>query len=157
VSRSLNKTIRKNIFTVTLDTAFAQVIEACSKTRPEASGTWITQEMKDAYCLLFELGYAHSAETWFNGELVGGLYGVAIGRVFFGESMFYRQRDASKVAFTCLVRQLDAWGYGLIDCQLSSQHLATLGAREISRRDFCGMLMSDCRLEGHPAPWRFEI
>ena len=155
VSRSLKKTINKNMFTVTLDTAFTQVIEACSESRPEASGTWITREMKDAYCRLFELGFAHSAESWLNGELVGGLYGISIGLVFFGESMFYRQRDASKVAFTRLVRQLDAWGYRLIDCQISSPHLTTLGARDISRQDFCNMLALDCRLDGCPAPWRF--
>lgn len=156
VSRSLEKIIKKNIFTITLDTAFAQVIEACSETRPAANGTWITPEMKKAYCQLFDLGHAHSAEAWINGNLAGGLYGVAVGRVFFGESMFYRQRDASKVAFAHLVRQLDSWGYQLIDCQISSQHLASLGAREISRRDFCSMLDKNYKIGGHPAPWRFD-
>jgi leucyl/phenylalanyl-tRNA--protein transferase len=156
VSRSLTKTINKNIFTITLDTAFAQVIEACSAPRPDAAGTWITREMKEAYCLLFELGHAHSAEAWFNGELAGGLYGVAIGRVFFGESMFYRQRDASKAAFIYLVRQLNSWGYRLIDCQIASQHLANLGAREIGRREFCQILADACKLPGHPAPWQFD-
>lgn len=156
VSHSLAKTINKNIFTVTLDTAFAEVMEACSTPRPDATGTWITQDMKKAYGLLFESGYAHSAESWFNGELVGGLYGVAIGCVFFGESMFYHKRDASKVAFTHLVRQLDAWGYRLIDCQISSQHLASLGARDIDRRDFCAMVAEASKLKGHPAPWKFD-
>lgn len=156
VSRSLARIINKNIFTITLDTAFTQVIEACSKPRPDATGTWITREMKKAYGLLFESGHAHSAESWLDGELVGGLYGVAIGRVFFGESMFYRKRDASKVAFIHLVRQLDAWGYRLIDCQISSEHLGSLGAREMDRRDFCAVLADACKLKGHPAPWKFD-
>ena len=112
--------------------------------------------MKDAYCQLFELGYAHSVETWHNGKLVGGLYGVALGGVFFGESMFFRKRDASKVAFTCLVRQLGIWGYTLIDCQIASQHLASLGAREISRREFCKLLRGALTHQGQPAPWNFD-
>jgi len=157
VSRSLRKTLNKDLYTVTLDTAFAQVVEACSESRPYASGTWITQEMKQAYQLLFEQGYAHSAETWSHGKLVGGLYGVAIGGAFFGESMFYRKRDASKVAFTRLVRQLDAWDYQLVDCQLSSQHLASLGARDINRVEFCRILALACKLPGREAPWRFDM
>jgi len=156
ISRSLKKTINKNEITVTLDTVFTQVIESCAASRPGASGTWITKEMKNAYCQLFELGHAHSAEAWFNGKLVGGLYGVAMGGVFFGESMFFRMRDASKVAFTYLVLQLDRWGYRLIDCQISSQHLASLGAREISRRQFCKILGGALGYQGQPAPWRFD-
>jgi leucyl/phenylalanyl-tRNA---protein transferase len=156
ISRSLKKTIARNEFTVTLDTVFAQVIDSCAAPRPSASGTWITREMKDAYCQLFELGYAHSVETWHNGKLVGGLYGVALGGVFFGESMFFRKRDASKVAFTCLVRQLGIWGYTLIDCQIASQHLASLGAREISRREFCKLLRGALTHQGQPAPWNFD-
>lgn len=156
VSRSLRKTLNKNVFTVTLDTVFTQVIEACAGTRPGASGTWITREMKNAYSQLFELGFAHSAEAWFDGKLVGGLYGVAMGGAFFGESMFYRHRDASKVAFCWLARQLDAWGYKLIDCQISSQHLASLGARDISRREFRRLLPDALGQPGQSAPWHFD-
>ena len=156
ISLSLGKTIGRNMFNVTLDTSFEQVIEACAVSRPQSSGTWITQEIKDAYCQLHELGYAHSVEAWIDGALAGGLYGVAVGRIFFGESMFYRQRDASKVAFVRLVRQLETWGYTLIDCQIASRHLANMGAREISRQEFCSILASDCKLKGQPAPWRFD-
>ena len=156
ISRSLKKTINKQEFAVTLDTAFTQIIESCAAARPGANGTWITREMKNAYCHLFELGYAHSAEAWCDGKLVGGLYGVAMGGVFFGESMFFRMRDASKVAFACLARQLDIWGYQLIDCQISSQHLASLGAREISRREFSKLLGNVLAFQGQPAPWCFD-
>ncbi len=112
--------------------------------------------MNDAYCRLHEQGYAHSVETWFCDQLVGGLYGVALGTVFFGESMFSRRSDASKVAFVYLVRQLDAWGYRLIDCQLPSPYLASLGAIEIRRRDFLRMLDAALSVPDRPGPWQLD-
>lgn len=162
VSRSLRKTLRKGRFQVTLDKAFVDVIEACSLPRPtlngEESGTWITNEMKRAYIHLHELGYAHSAECWLEGELVGGLYGVAIGKVFFGESMFTQVSDASKVAFVHLVRQLQKWGFALIDCQVSSEHLKSLGAEEIPRSQFQKLLEKYCKESPlQPGPWQMEI
>jgi leucyl/phenylalanyl-tRNA--protein transferase len=136
VGRTLRKTLRKAPFDVTADTAFERVLEGCSAPRPDQDGTWITPDMKRAYAMLHALGVAHSVESWAGDRLVGGLYGVALGRVFFGESMFSRVGDASKVAFVHLVRQLSAWGFGLIDCQMRTPLLAAFGAREISRREF---------------------
>ncbi len=143
ISRSLRKTLRKNLFNVTADTAFESVINACAKSRKYTHGTWITPEMQRAYTQLFQLGYAHSVEAWQNGELVGGLYGVALGRAFFGESMFSFRTDASKVAFVHLVKQLQIQGYQVIDCQVSSEHLFSLGAEEIPRSQFSQILL-DC-------------
>lgn len=156
VSRSLRKTLGKGLFQVTADRAFAEVVQACSGPRRGAPGTWITTEMKAAYVRLHRLGYAHSVESWCEGELVGGLYGVAIGRVFFGESMFARRTDASKVAFVHLVRQLQARGFGVIDCQVASEHLASLGAEEIARAQFNALLDHYCELPGPPGPWQWE-
>lgn len=136
ISHSLGRVLRKKTFEVRSDTAFEQTLRACAAPRPGANGTWIVEAMIAAYCELHRLGYAHSIETWQNGELVGGLYGVAIGRIFYGESMFSRRSDASKVALAHLARQLDKWKFGLIDCQLHTPHLASLGAREIARADF---------------------
>jgi leucyl/phenylalanyl-tRNA--protein transferase len=136
VSRSLRKVIRSGRFTVTFDTAFLDVMRGCAEPREGQEGTWITPAMLQAYTRLAMLGYAHSVEAWAGGALAGGLYGVAIGRMFFGESMFSRQSDASKVAFACLVRHLQRWGFPMIDCQMSTPHLATLGARDIRRADF---------------------
>ena len=116
VSRSLQKALNKHTFEVRFDTAFAQVIHLCATIRrPGQRGTWITADMRQAYCLLHELGFAHSAEAWADGELVGGLYGVSLGAAFFGESMFTRRANASKVALVQLVRQLQAWGFHLLD------------------------------------------
>jgi leucyl/phenylalanyl-tRNA--protein transferase len=143
VSRSLRKTLRKEIFTVTFDHAFEEVMRACAATRRRI-GTWITEEMIEAYVTLHAMGYAHSAETWYRGRLVGGLYGVALGRVFFGESMFHRETDASKVAFVVLVRHLEAWRFKVIDCQMKTSHLLSLGAEEISRAQFVE-LIDTCR------------
>ena len=158
VSRSLRKTLRNQAFTVTLDQAFADVIEACSAPREydEQPGTWITADMKQAYRQLFTRGEAHSVECWFEGQLVGGLYGVAIGRVFFGESMFMRRRDASKVAFVTLVQQLARWGFGVIDCQVYSRHLASLGAETISRKRFTALLDDFCERPGPTGNWHFD-
>ena len=137
LSRSLRRTLRTGAWQVRLDSDFAAVIRACANTRrPGQSGTWIGTPMQAAYCRLHELGYAHSVETWLDDRLVGGLYGVAIGRMFYGESMFSLISDASKVALAHLVRFLETQGFGLIDCQMNTAHLASLGAREIARDDF---------------------
>jgi leucyl/phenylalanyl-tRNA--protein transferase len=136
ISRSLRRTLRRGTFAISLDRAFGAVIRACAAPRPDADGTWILPEIARAYERLHALGLAHSAEAWQDDELVGGLYGVAIGRTFFGESMFSRASDASKVALVHLVRSLAAWGYALIDCQVYTPHLASLGAVEIPRAEF---------------------
>lgn len=144
VSRSLEKTIRKNIFNITFDQQFQDVIIECSKPRLEKGNeqteTWILDEMIVAYIELHKAGYAHSVECWLDNKLVGGLYGVAIGNVFFGESMFSRVSDASKVAFVFLSKQLQEWGYKLIDCQVYTSHLESLGAGMISRKEFLNLL-----------------
>ncbi len=138
VSGSLRKRLRKTDYTVTHDTAFHQVVEACALADrgPDQDGTWITDEIMDGYSVLHEMGYAHSVETWINGELVGGLYGVQIGKMYYGESMFHRVTDASKIAFVHLVRHLCDNGVGMIDCQMNTEHLAGFGAREIPRASF---------------------
>jgi leucyl/phenylalanyl-tRNA---protein transferase len=158
VSRSLRKTLRQNKFSVTLDRAFREVISSCAQPRSErlGHGTWITPEMIEAYCVLHERGLAHSVESWRNGKLVGGLYGVSLGTAFFGESMFTRATDASKMAFVHLVRQLQLWGYTLIDCQLPSSHLFSLGAEEIRRREFMEHLERALGQPDRPGHWRFE-
>ena len=140
VSRSLAKFIRQQQYQVTIDQAFEQVIHGCAGPRDYADGTWITTPMQDAYCQLHRLGVAHSAEAWQGNELVGGLYGLAIGRLFFGESMFSRADNASKVAFVALVQRLKAAGFVLIDCQMPTQHLHSFGARAISRSEFASYL-----------------
>jgi leucyl/phenylalanyl-tRNA--protein transferase len=143
VSQRLRRTIRQGRFETRYDTAFAQVIKACAEvTREHEEGTWITPEMQQAYIRLHELGHAHCMESWRAGELVGGIYGVRVGRCFCGESMFHRQADASKVALVALVQRLAVEGVGLIDCQVTSEHLVRLGAREISRSSFLRFLNS---------------
>ncbi|MEM9490702.1 MAG: leucyl/phenylalanyl-tRNA--protein transferase, partial [Myxococcota bacterium] len=137
VSRSLRKALRKGLYDIRLDTAFGAVIEACAVLpRPGQDGTWIVDEMIDAYIELHELGFAHSVEAWRDDELVGGLYGVSLGGAFFGESMFARAPDASKIAFVTLVKQLRAWGIELIDCQVHTDHLARFGAENWPRARF---------------------
>jgi leucyl/phenylalanyl-tRNA--protein transferase len=140
VSRSLAKTLRNSPYEIRVDTAFRQVMEACATTRRGQHGTWIVPEMVDAYCRLHANGFAHSWETWIDGELAGGLYGVSLGCMFFGESMFSRRRDASKLAFVHLVRHLAAAGCGMIDCQMYTEHLASLGAGLIPRDQFLATL-----------------
>ena len=135
-SRSLKKSIRKNRFTFTFDRDFESVIEYCAAPRVQESGTWITEEMKAAYIQLHYRGYAHSTEVWKNGQLAGGLYGIAMGSMYFGESMFSLVTDASKAALYCLSSHLSARRYHLIDCQVTSPHLLSLGATEIPRREF---------------------
>ncbi len=136
ISRSLSQSIRNRGYETRLDSDFAAVIEACAAPRPGADGTWITPAMRRAYLKLFELGHAHAVETWKDGELVGGLYGVRVGRVFCGESMFSRARDASKVALARLAEHAVGTGIELIDCQLPTEHLARLGAVAIPRAEF---------------------
>ena len=156
VSRSLSKTRRKNSFSVTFDQAFSAVIAACAESRKEGAGTWITADINQAYNELHRLGIAHSAEAWLNGNLVGGLYGVAMGRVFFGESMFHTRTDASKVAFVRLVEQLKAWDYQLIDCQVHTNHLTNFGAEEINRSYFAQLLDQYCDTPANKSAWRSQ-
>ncbi|WP_340121479.1 leucyl/phenylalanyl-tRNA--protein transferase [Methylobacter svalbardensis] len=156
ISRSLHKTLRKNIFSVTFDRVFNEVIAACADPRKDAAGTWITEEINAAYNQLHQAGFAHSVEAWLDDELVGGLYGVAIGQVFFGESMFHTRTDASKVAFASLVKQLNAWGYQLIDCQVHTNHLESLGAEEISRDYFTALLDQYCDTPALSSAWKTQ-
>ena len=153
VTRSLRKTLRSGRFRVTADTAFPQVMAGCAEPRPDQDGTWITREVFEAYCTLARLGVAHSVETWEDDALVGGFYGVAIGRMFFGESMFARRSDASKIALLHGVRQLHRWGFPLIDCQMSTSHLASLGARTISRAEFLTEVRRSVAKPSVPGPW----
>jgi leucyl/phenylalanyl-tRNA--protein transferase len=140
VSRSLAKVLRQGRYQVSFDQAFAEVIRACAAPRSYAAETWITSPMQDAYLELHRSGIAHSVEVWRDGELVGGLYGLAMGQLFFGESMFSRADNASKVGFATLVERLKAWGFVLIDCQMPTEHLLSLGARTISRDEFARYL-----------------
>ena len=156
VSRSLRKRLRQCAFQVTLDHSFEAVMRACAEPRLNQSGTWISEEMVQAYTRLHRQGLAHSVESWQDGALVGGLYGVAIGKVFFGESMFSRRTDASKVAFAWLVSQLQLWGFQLIDCQVETDHLASLGATTLPRHEFIDLLNRWCELPGHDGPWQFD-
>ena len=137
-SKSLAKLIRKSEFEVTFDKDFTEVINNCAEARSE--GTWINEEMIDAYCELFHLGFAHSVECRKDGKLVGGLYGIALGGVFFGESMYSAESNASKIAFAELCKNLSEWGFKLIDCQVHSPHLESLGAKEISQTEFLSQL-----------------
>ncbi|MFZ5776510.1 MAG: leucyl/phenylalanyl-tRNA--protein transferase [Thermodesulfobacteriota bacterium] len=153
-SRRLARTIRQGRFMVTMDKAFARVMALCGQSRASrGEATWIDAAMLAAYCELHELGHAHSVEAWLDGELVGGLYGVAIGRAFFGESMFSLVADSSKVALAALVERLAAWGFALIDCQVATGHLQRLGAREIGREEFLARLDDACKEPGRPGRW----
>jgi len=156
ISRSLRKRLRNDGYDVRVDTCFATVMEACAEPRAGQAGTWITEEMVAAYTALHAGGLAHSVETWVDGKLAGGLYGVAIGRAFFGESMFTRVADASKIALAHLARQLERWNFGLIDCQMSTPHLVSLGAREIARVDFMRSLAELVNYPTRTGTWRFD-
>lgn len=156
ISRSLRKQLHKDYYQIRADTAFTQVMHACAAPRKGQSGTWIHPEMIAAYSKLHDMGLAHSVETWVDGELVGGLYGVALGKVFFGESMFSRSTGASKIAFVHLVKQLQYWKFGLIDCQVKTHHLASLGAREISRASFSRQLETLISNSASGNKWNFE-
>ena len=156
ISKSLRKRIRSGKISVTLDSRFLQVMEGCAAPRPGQDGTWITDEMTEAYGRLFEMGHAHSVETWEDDRLVGGLYGVALGRMFFGESMFSRAADASKVALVALASQIERWGFTCIDCQMSTNHLSSLGAREIPRRAFLRQMRPLISQNPVPSPWKVD-
>jgi leucyl/phenylalanyl-tRNA--protein transferase len=153
VSRSLRRSLIKGGFELKIDHAFRAVVAACAEPRRYTDSTWITRDMAAAYARLHELGWAHSFESWRDGELVGGLYGVAIGRVFFGESMFARAADASKVALVRLAEHLRARSFELIDCQVASAHVASLGASSISRAAFLSLLDRYCEPPGSPGSW----
>lgn len=154
VSHSLKKRLKKAAYYVTCDRAFARVLDGCAAPRDGDSGTWLSPAMRRAYTSLHTAGLAHSVEVWMDGELAGGIYGVAIGRMFFGESMFARRTDASKIGIVVLAAQLDRWEFPLIDCQLETAHLMSLGAEHMSRRRFVTELAS---LVKQPAPsWRLD-
>ena len=154
-SKSLRKTIRQNQFTVTFNSCFSEVIKKCALPRKEDAGTWIDESMQNAYSELRSLGYAHSVECWMNGELVGGLYGIALGGAFFGESMFSTKSNGSKIAFTALCQQLAKWGFCLIDCQVHNPHLESLGAIEIPRNEFLTKL-NTALLQPNQEHWQFD-
>jgi len=158
ISRSLKRSLRPGYFTVTFDRCFETVVRHCAGPRPQypEGGTWITPAMMEAYTTLHKAGFAHSAETWKSDDLIGGLYGVAIGRAFFAESMFTKVDDASKVALVQLVRQLRTWGFRIMDCQQSSPHVLRLGAEEIARRDYIEHVTAAVTLPGRLGPWQFH-
>ncbi|VAX11857.1 Leucyl/phenylalanyl-tRNA--protein transferase [hydrothermal vent metagenome] len=153
ISRSLRKTLRKQIYRISFDQHFEQVLQACAAPRHDTDGTWITSSMEAAYVALHKQFAAHSIEVWHQDELVGGLYGVAIGQVFFGESMFSNMRDASKVGLVFLVERLKQYGYQLIDCQVYTEHLISLGAEEISRQQFINHLNHWCTQPVKEGAW----
>jgi leucyl/phenylalanyl-tRNA--protein transferase len=157
VSRSLRRTLKKTDLRLSLDTAFSEVVAACAEThRPGQAGTWITDEMKEAYGELHRRGLAHSAEAWSGEELAGGLYGVSLGAAFFGESMFAHMPGASKVAFVAFTEQLHRWGIDLIDCQVYTEHLARFGAEEWPRREFLAALRTALERPTRKGPWCFD-
>jgi leucyl/phenylalanyl-tRNA--protein transferase len=157
ISHRLRQTLKKGIYRVTFDRAFDGVIESCASVRrKDQNGTWITPEMKEAYIRLHHLGFAHSAESWLDGKLVGGIYGVSLGRCFFGESMFFYERDASKVALATLVEQLKLWGFDMIDAQMTTRHLISLGAKEIPRRAFLNGLKASLAFPTIKGKWQNE-
>lgn len=157
VSHSLRKRIARADYAVTLDRAFAAVLDGCTATRRGSHGTWLGPDMKHAYIELQAEGHAHSAEVWRNGHLIGGLYGVALGRAFFGESMFSTETDGSKLALYWLCQQLKAWHFDLIDCQIASDHLQSLGAVEMPRERFLVRLRHAVQQTGHSGSWAFDI
>lgn len=156
ISRSLRKTLRRGDYEVRVDTSFRSVMQACAEPRRGQPGTWILDTMMAAYCELAAMGYAHSVETWRDGALIGGLYGIGIGRAFFGESMFSRATDASKIALVHLARQLERWQFGPIDCQMRTPHLESLGARQISRERFSRGLEQLVHYPQPRGPWIFD-
>jgi leucyl/phenylalanyl-tRNA--protein transferase len=157
VSRSLRKALKRGDYQVRFDTAFDTVIRECALPRKDGLGTWITDEMRNAYLRLHTLGCAHSIEVWQDDQLIGGLYGVSLGKIFFGESMFSRRSDASKIAFVYLVRQLLKWQFALIDCQVYSEHLGSLGAEMLPRDRFVGYLNNYCDKPGKPGIWQCDL
>ncbi len=156
ISKSLRKKLNKQPFKVTFDRDFPSVIQCCANSRGEEAGTWITDDMLEAYIELHHLGFAHSVEVWSGNQLVGGLYGLAIGRCFFGESMFSSATDASKIAFVYLANQLKAWNYHIIDCQVENPHLLTLGAETIQRSKFQTILETNIGETPSAHQWEFD-
>lgn len=157
ISRTLKKVIRKGRFRVSLDTAFERIIRECASVRLEKNeGTWLTGEMIDAYCGLHAAGLAHSIEVWLDDALAGGLYGVSLGRCFFGESMFTRITNGSKIALVALAKHLEAASFDMIDCQLTTEHLCRLGAREISRRSFLRQLKTSLGYPTRKGYWTLD-
>jgi leucyl/phenylalanyl-tRNA--protein transferase len=156
ISRSLRRSLAHGGFRVTFDTSFAEVMAGCAAPRRSGDGTWITAAIRHAYGELHRLGFAHSVETWRNDQLVGGLYGISLGRMFFGESMFARATDASKVAMARLAKQLSAWNFELIDCQIMNPHLESLGAIEMPRREFLTRLRNNPLDVTRRGPWVFD-
>jgi len=153
ITPSMRKVLRNRPYEVRCDTAFEAVMRACAEPRDGQAGTWISDYMIAAYGALHTQGWAHSVETWVDGELAGGLYGLALGRMFYGESMFSRARDTSKIALVHLARYLESQGYALIDCQMNTAHLASMGGREIARSEFCRVLSQSVQ-SAHPRRWR---
>ena len=153
ISRSMRKTLRQHRFEITIDTRFEEVVNSCAAPRATQVDTWITPAMRDAYTRLHRNGHAHSVECSLEGQLVGGLYGVTVGCAFFGESMFSRANDASKIALITLSEQLKRWGYEIIDCQIHNPHLASMGAMEIPRREFLQILSQSTRLAPAKQAW----
>jgi len=157
LSRSLRQTLKKGRFRITMDTAFRDVIVNCAEVHKKKAGdTWITTEMIDAYIDLHDSGYAHSIEAWQGSELAGGLYGVSLGSAFFGESMFTKISNASKAAFAALVFQLSSWRFNLIDCQVKTKHLMSLGAVEVPRNKFLDMLARALATPARTSTWTFD-
>lgn len=157
VSHSLAKRLKRRDVDLSMDLAFDEVLAGCAARRRQGRGTWLGEDMRRAYQRLHELGHAHSVEVWRGDRLVGGLYGVAVGRMFYGESMFSRETDASKIALHALCRQLVAWDFALIDCQIPSAHLASLGAVELPRREFLELACAAAAEPGRVGAWRFEL
>jgi leucyl/phenylalanyl-tRNA--protein transferase len=156
ISRSLAKRLRRRDYEIRTDTCFETVMRACAAPRAGQDGTWITTDMIAAYSALSRRGIAHSVETWVDGELAGGLYGIALGRMFYGESMFARAADASKLALAHLVRQLQRLDFGMIDCQMKTAHLASFGAREIPRSEFMLKLQELVNYPMQSGEWRID-
>jgi leucyl/phenylalanyl-tRNA--protein transferase len=157
ISKSLKKVIKKKMFHLTMDTAFEEVINACAQVpRADDQGTWIVKDMIDAYCRLHEAGFAHSVEAWYKGKLAGGLYGISLGKSFFGESMFTYMSNASKVAFAALVAYLRELSFDMIDCQVATAHLIRFGAIEISRDRFLDELEHSLDAPTRRGKWSFK-
>ena len=155
VSRTLRRRLKRRDVRVSLDEAFVELVAACAAPRDDEGGTWLVSDMQTAYCAMHTEGLAHSVEVWRGDQLVGGLYGVALGRMFFGESMVSREPDVSKIAMAWLAAQLLDWDMPLIDCQMATPHLASLGARNVPRRQFTGWVATLASQPG-PADWRFD-
>jgi leucyl/phenylalanyl-tRNA---protein transferase len=158
INRNLRKTLNRGDFRVTLDQAFVEVLECCAELSPKRPGTWITEDMKAAYRRMHELGWAHSVEVWREDRLIGGLYGLAIGKIFFGESMFSRETNGSKIALVSLCSLLRDWRFALIDCQVGNDYLYSMGAKDISREQFRSALETHARTElSSPGTWALPI